>query len=98
MTGRELRTLRAGVINVDPFAWAAVLGVHVSTVYRWEATRGTVAMDRMQDELLFAIMGAVAAGHVARIRKAILDGAARGGPLFALHDVLEIVIPYRRLV
>lgn len=51
MNGPSIRSLREGLgLNVHGFA--EILGVHVSTLYRWEASRGNVAMDPLQGRIL----------------------------------------------
>jgi hypothetical protein len=104
LTGTQLRALREK-IGVDPFVWAALLGVHVSTVYRWEALkRATPAMESLPAMIIDAMAAYLArASTRPNARRAIpaadvlkdkIDhGLIRGGTLNALRDVLELVLP-----
>lgn len=51
MTSSQLRSLRCA-IAIDPFALASTLGVHVSTIYRWESAQGEIKPDPIQAEIL----------------------------------------------
>lgn len=77
------------MLRVDPFAFAAFLGVHVSTVYRWELAKGTLELDTLQRLILEAIDRH--RDRRAEIRTAIVDGLIEGGTLVALYRVLTIV-------
>lgn len=89
MTGYQVRRIRE-TIGVDPFAWAALLGVHVSTVYRWEKSDHDIRIDPLQLALLEKIRMSIRR-HPA-IKLAIVNGLVAGGTLRALRDVLEIVL------
>lgn len=93
MTGRQIKTLRE-TLGVDPFAFAAMLGVHVSTIYRWETTRATVRIDPLQALLLSKLDAHLTKKpkQVDDLHLAIVDGLISGGPLVALAAVLEIIL------
>lgn len=95
MTGHQFKRLRER-IDVDPFAMAAVLGVHVSTVYRWEATAKSLSMDPLSDKIVTALSERVGerrdAGFEAKVKRAVVNGLMKGGTLHALKDLLELLI------
>jgi transcriptional regulator with XRE-family HTH domain len=51
MRGYEVKQLREG-LGLNAYAFAEILGVHVSTLYRWEQARGQVNMDLLQARIL----------------------------------------------
>lgn len=51
MTGAQIRRLRRA-LGLEAIAFAKVLGVHPSTLYRWEQSSGQVRMDPLQGEIL----------------------------------------------
>lgn len=93
MTGRQIRSIR-DQLDIDPFAFAAVLGVHVSTVYRWEGKwkggRGenvSASIDMIQRQVLEAIDAYFKRCDPIAPRELgvkITNGLVRGGNLFAL--------------
>jgi hypothetical protein len=80
---------------IDPFALAGVLGVHVSTIYRWESKRRReIKADPIQTELL-ARLDRKASGHPSTaesLGRTIVDGLVAGGTLRALHDLLAALL------
>jgi transcriptional regulator with XRE-family HTH domain len=90
MTGRQIRRLREE-LGLDPFALAGVLGVHVSTIYRWEAHAGNVRMDPLQAQIMEALRARVAAQPQAanQLNQAIVNGLIAGGALVALLALLR---------
>ena len=93
MTSTQLKRLRE-TIGVDPFAWSAVLGVHVSTVYRWESSGRALTMDPIQRDIVARLRDLIADQPrlVGKLNKTIVDGLVRGGSLYALRNVLTIII------
>lgn len=55
LTARSIRTLRKA-LALDSFAFAAALGVHTSTVYRWESAKALVSVDMLQGEILTRLL------------------------------------------
>jgi hypothetical protein len=93
VTGGSLQRLRRK-LEIDPFALAALLGVHVSTVYRWEVTYGVLRIDPLQASILDEIRGHIdkVDDNGQRLGRVIKQGLIKGGGLRALLDVLEIVL------
>lgn len=56
MRGYSVKRVRVG-LGIDAFALAAMLGVHVSTIYRWEGAL-SIAMDPLQRELMQKLIDA----------------------------------------
>jgi len=55
MNGRDIRNIRDR-LGVDQYIFARSIGVHVSTVFRWEQHWNTgVAVDKLREELLAAL-------------------------------------------
>lgn len=81
-------------MGLDAFAFAAALGVHVSTVYRWEK-KGTTSMDDLQYQIISSLnerlkhskSDMIDLGD--RIRAKLSAG---GGTLVGLHTVLSFLI------
>lgn len=105
MTRRQIRSLR-DKLAIDAFAMAALLGVHVSTIYRWEGrsqgntqcgTKSDVSssIDPLQRQVLEAIHAFVATSpdRAVELGKIATNGLVRGGNLFALCEVLKTVLP-----
>jgi DNA-binding transcriptional regulator YiaG len=89
MTGRELRVLREA-IRLDPFGFAAVMGVHVSTVYRWEAS-GDIRAEPLQVTLFQALarrLHACIEAEAAVAGKAMIDGLRTDGALGGLMALM----------
>lgn len=51
MTGNQIRKLRER-LDLDPVLFSRLLGVHLSTVYRWEQSKKSPRIDIMQKQLL----------------------------------------------
>lgn len=95
MTGARCAALRKR-LGLDPFAFAAALGVAVSTVYRWESPAPKTSkkrrdVDPLHDQILNAL-GKRKTRELAdlgkRIRVVLLDGK---GTLGALREVLDLI-------
>lgn len=92
MTGRDVKKIRDG-LSLTPFAFAAMLGVAVSSVYRWEASKGNVKISSLHGEILEGLGRVVAAGiglaTGAKISKAILSGGSLAGLRVALDAITK---------
>jgi len=90
MTGRQIRRLREQ-LRLDPFALAGVLGVHVSTIYRWESSTVDVKMDPLQALLMERLRERVATQPKSAddLSQAIVKGLVTGGALVALLALLK---------
>ena len=89
MTGESITTLRES-LELDPFAFAAVLGVHVSGVYRWEKS-GEVTIATLQT-LIIEGLARVPLKQRGDLGRKIRDALMSGGTLAALHVVLATII------
>jgi len=82
-------------MEIDPFALASVLGVHVSTIYRWESVRGRkIKPDPIQAEIL-ARLDCKVSEHPSTAKalgRTIVDGLVVGGTLRALRDLLAALL------
>lgn len=96
ITGRMIRDVRER-LGLDPFAYAAILGVHVSAIYRWEQTGcGRAGCDPQSSRVLAALIhrfGAVSKRRVGlfgdRLRRALESGQ---GGLHGLWLVLGFAL------
>lgn len=80
-------------LGVDPFVIARVLGVHVSSVYRWQ-TQERAAVSGLQHELLVALdhrLGDVTPEQARDAGAKLLDGVLTGGTLGGLGALLDFV-------
>lgn len=76
-------------LNLDVVGFAMLVGVHPSTVYRWESTGGTLAMEPLQKQLIVAIQLAARKDLWRvreQVRKGLLECELRG-----LYELLKIV-------
>lgn len=92
VTGRDVTWIR-NRLKLDAWEFACLLGVSVSTVYRWCAARRVSAdpvhaqfMERLQARLNDEPESAT------QIASAAIRGIRAGGTLHALRNVLEILI------
>lgn len=89
MTGNDIKGLRTE-LGMTSSAFATLLGVNPSTLYRWESeAEAEVKIDPNAARILAALQQARAAGGTETL-KATLGGALLiGGGLFALFKLLE---------
>lgn len=80
-------------MGLDPFAFAAVLGVHVSTVYRWEK-KGSAHVDPLQFKILDALYKRLTPKKSLSDlgEKVIAKLSSGGGTFVGLHTVLTFLI------
>ena len=95
MTGNRVRQLRED-LGMTPGQFASLIGVHPSTLYRWEAAHeGQLRMDPMQLQLMTLLEREVAKRKSAEARSelgsAIVTALLVGGGMFALFKLLEAV-------
>lgn len=93
MTGNEVRAIR-DAFELDAFAFARLLGVHVSTVYRWEASTWHVTMDPLPSEILTAAQAHLATQSQGQRDVLALDikHALTRGPLHGLAALLRVLV------
>ena len=94
MTGNEIRRVRVE-LGLDPFAFAKVLGIHVSSLYRWEALGGEVRMDPLQSEVLEQLAKKLRAKRSTEKKKigaSILAGLLMGGTIAGLAALLAFLL------
>ena len=93
MTGRQIGKLRAR-LDLDAFAFAAVLGVHVSSIYRWEANPLKPRIDPLQVQLLELLQGWIdrVPSSAADVKSTITNGLIQGGTLYALRALLDLML------
>lgn len=93
-TGNQIRELREA-LGMTPEQFAGLLGVHQSSLYRWEAKgEEVVRLDPMQVRLLVVIREQLVQKRPEeRVEwgKALLAALVIGGGLFALFKLLEVV-------
>jgi DNA-binding XRE family transcriptional regulator len=92
MTGSDVKQVREAM-GLDPFAFAETIGVHVSSVYRWEAAKEP-SIDRLQEQIIIWLSKYVKRKDEmsdlgASVRGALLGGE---GTLGALHKVLHYLV------
>ena len=93
MTGDDVVKIRAG-LGWNGSQFASLLGVHASTVYRWEEVKGAeLKIEPLQRQLLSVLRGELkrrGAGS-ARLAEQMHDALAVGGSLRALYVLLKSV-------
>lgn len=94
MTGHEVASLRRG-LGLDPMQFALMLGIHPSSVYRWEsAGNREVRVDPLQSNVLLLLQQELAKrkGKAQKeLGEQILQALVVGSGLFALFKLLEAV-------
>lgn len=93
MTGRDLKHLRER-LALTPHAFAEIVGVHLSSVYRWESTKGRVTMDHGVSRFLEPLASHITilpADGVERLAKLIGDALMTRGPMAALHVIMGAI-------
>lgn len=95
MTGPGIKTLREA-LGLDPYVFAKILGVHVSTLYRWEQSRGDVRIDPLQADILEKLRAKLATKKRAEqkqfgdeVLKAVLVGGALVGLAVLLTEIIK---------
>jgi len=95
MAGPGIKVLREA-LGLDPYVFAKILGVHVSTLYRWEQTRGEVRIDPLHADILEKLHATLAAKKRAEqkqlgdaVLKALLVGGALVGLAFLLNEIVK---------
>ncbi len=94
MTGKEVAGIRSS-LGLDPSRFAMVLGIHPSSLYRWEAA-GTedVRPDPLQAHLLQLLQEQLST-QKSKAQREFGDQLMRafviGGGLFALFKLLEAI-------
>lgn len=80
---------------MDAFAFAMLLGVHVSTIYRWESAGDhLIRMDPLQRELLSRLSSRfeeTQAGAQRELGKALVSGLVAGGVVAGLLLLLRFL-------
>lgn len=90
MTGEEVANIRDRM-GLDPFAFAAVLGVSVSTIYRWEATPVPEINPLQRDILAGLYAKKLGKRDGADLGDAVRKGLIAGGTLAGLRVVLNFL-------
>jgi len=93
ITGNQIRAIR-GDLKMDPAQFAQLLGIHSSTLYRWEnAGDQPVRVEPLQLQLLTVLQQQIAkrttAEDRAELSNAILTGLLIGGGLLGLFYLLD---------
>jgi transcriptional regulator with XRE-family HTH domain len=95
MAGPGIKYLREA-LGLDPYVFAKILGVHVSTLYRWEQTRGEVRIDPLQADILEKLRANLAVKKRAEQKQmgeaalqAVLVGGALVGLAFLLNEIVK---------
>ncbi len=89
ITGNDVRALRTA-LGFSASTFAAVLGVSISTVYRWEG-RGDlfVAIEPLQAHLIVWTRAILLQEEGAEVGKELMTAMALRGPLYALYALLH---------
>lgn len=91
MTGTEVARIRKR-LGLDPFAFAAVIGVHVSTIYRWEGSAAP-KFDPLQREILTGLHAKkISTKEGIALGDQVRNGLIAGGTLHALHILLRYLV------
>ena len=94
MTGSDVTSLRSS-LGLKPNAFAAILGVHPSSLYRWESACGEeVLVDPLQVHLLVSLHDVVkkrSSGAQKELGQQLFRALILKGALFALFTLLKVV-------
>lgn len=92
MKGNDVQSLRSA-LGLDPTHFAQLLGIHPSTLYRWEAAKDTeIRVEPFQQQILAVLqrrVGLAPKGEVEDLGDVILKGLLVGGAMFGLYKLLE---------
>lgn len=88
MTGEDVTGVRKS-LELEPFAFALLLGVHVSAVYRWEKP-GDVTIAPLQTSVLEGL-AKIPRGQRADLGRKIRDALVSGGTLAALYVAIGAI-------
>lgn len=94
MTGHGIKALREA-LGLEPYVFAKLLGVHVSTLYRWEQVHGDVRIDPLQAEILEKLRVNLSEKKRAEQKKLgddLLKALLLGGALVALAVLLNELV------
>ena len=90
MTGSEIALIRSR-LKLTPFAFATVLGVHMSSIYRWESS-DSPKIDTLQREILIELFNKkMSPKQGADLGKAVNGALSSGGTLHALGVLLSFI-------
>jgi transcriptional regulator with XRE-family HTH domain len=90
MTGRQLRRLRED-LGMTTHAFADVIGVHVSTLYRWEDTEIALKTDPLQQKIIERLgeeLGDMSIEQRRALGKKVTDLLLAKGSLVALGGLI----------
>lgn len=108
MTGSDVQPIREG-LGLNPFQLACILGVHVTTIYRWERTPGPKALaaarrgrpvvppqiNPLQAEILTGLQKLVELGIGPETGAKIAKAVLAGGSLAGLRVALDAITKER---
>jgi transcriptional regulator with XRE-family HTH domain len=102
ITGSQIRAIR-GDVGMEPAQFAQLLGIHSSTLYRWEnAGEQPVRVEPLQLQLLTVLQQQIAkrstAEDRAELSNSILTGLLIGGGLLGLFYLLDSAFAEKRPV
>jgi transcriptional regulator with XRE-family HTH domain len=97
MNGNEVRTLRTN-LGLNPQHLATLLGVHLTTVYRWEAQGAQeLRLEPLQHGLLLQMQKRLAQNPPKDFGQQLLEGLLIGGTLVGLALLLaDLTEPTKR--
>lgn len=95
MTGTQLKKMR-DALACSPHGWSALLGVHVSTVYRWEARRGEVEISTLHQQILSALQIHMKRRSVDGLAERIRVALISRDNISALRELLNFIEPEGR--
>ena len=91
MTGTQVRELRVA-LKMAPVHFAQVLGVHPSTLYRWEAANAAgIRVEPFQQQILAVLQRQVGlqTRPTEELGESIVKGLLVGGAMLGLFKLLE---------
>jgi transcriptional regulator with XRE-family HTH domain len=91
VTGTQVRELRLA-LKMEPAYFAQLLGVHPSTLYRWEAaTSAGIRVEPFQQQILAVLQRELGlkTQQAEDLGEAILKGLLVGGAMLGLFKLLE---------
>lgn len=92
MTARDLKALK-DALGLDAWALAEVLGVHVSSVYRWEAAKGILTFETAVARILEPLHERRAgSARLAQLGRDAREGMIKHGPLGGLHVIIGFLL------
>lgn len=91
MTGADVKALR-GAMGLTAYALGDVLGVDISTIYRWESARKAKVPMQALAERMLTRLNKLPEGELAELGRRVREHLVSTSPLHALRVMLDAIL------